>query len=352
MTQPDYQIPPHPSGLQMRLLINEIVRAIVSQNAGPLPPQQTWPFMMWADTTAGRLKSRTADNTGWTDIGPIDDFLGELRQQVQRTAEAITSAASNKVNRSGDTIQTDGGVPLVLRIPGNNSNGKTLMLEAGTQHGDGPQIWFHKPGAKFWAMGIKAGDVEGDCFVWQSDGTSWSQGAQAMMLTPKGALWTNAYGWLEQKFLSRSHDTLLEVFNDGWYRSNGNTGWYSQTYGGGIWMSDPTWVSVYGGKAFKTEWHQFHPGGGIWTSAYGWLHERFLQRGHRGYGWAELWSGVAGSLDVLGNWGDGIYLYQSHGGYAAMICSGVNGATVNGAASVEHGRYIYGARRLWKLVPN
>ncbi len=36
----------------------------------------------------------------------------------------------------------------------------------------------------------------------------------------------------------------------GWHRSEGQTGWYSQTYGGGIYMTDTTWVKVYNNKSF------------------------------------------------------------------------------------------------------
>ena len=35
-----------------------------------------------------------------------------------------------------------------------------------------------------------------------------------------------------------------------WLRTVGQSGWYSQTYGGGLYMVDTTWVRVYGGKAF------------------------------------------------------------------------------------------------------
>lgn len=44
--------------------------------------------------------------------------------------------------------------------------------------------------------------------------------------------------------------TGTTVYTDNWFRSNGATGWYSETYGGGIHMSDATWVRVYGGKNF------------------------------------------------------------------------------------------------------
>lgn len=40
------------------------------------------------------------------------------------------------------------------------------------------------------------------------------------------------------------------VWANNWFRSNGDTGWYNQTYAGGIYMIDTTWVRVYNGKAF------------------------------------------------------------------------------------------------------
>jgi hypothetical protein len=37
---------------------------------------------------------------------------------------------------------------------------------------------------------------------------------------------------------------------NGWFRSGGATGWFNGDYGGGIYMTDTTWVRVYGSKAF------------------------------------------------------------------------------------------------------
>ena len=35
-----------------------------------------------------------------------------------------------------------------------------------------------------------------------------------------------------------------------WFRSSGSTGWYNESYGGGIWMNDSNWIKTYGGKSF------------------------------------------------------------------------------------------------------
>jgi hypothetical protein len=40
-----------------------------------------------------------------------------------------------------------------------------------------------------------------------------------------------------------------QAFTTNWWRSMGNTGWYSQTHGGGWFMTDNTWLRTYGDKA-------------------------------------------------------------------------------------------------------
>jgi len=49
--------------------------------------------------------------------------------------------------------------------------------------------------------------------------------------------------------------TFAEAYNNGWYRSNGATGWYNQTYGGGIYMADSTYVRTYGSKELYVNNH-------------------------------------------------------------------------------------------------
>lgn len=39
---------------------------------------------------------------------------------------------------------------------------------------------------------------------------------------------------------------------DNWFRSLGETGWYNQTYSGGLYMADSSWVRTYNGKGFNT----------------------------------------------------------------------------------------------------
>lgn len=41
------------------------------------------------------------------------------------------------------------------------------------------------------------------------------------------------------------------IFSGNWFHSTGNTGWYNDTYDGGIYMTDSTWVKVYNNKHFQ-----------------------------------------------------------------------------------------------------
>lgn len=41
------------------------------------------------------------------------------------------------------------------------------------------------------------------------------------------------------------------LLSNGWLRTIGATGWFSQSYGGGIWMQNTTTVEIYGGKHFN-----------------------------------------------------------------------------------------------------
>lgn len=81
---------------------------------------------------------------------------------------------------------------------------------------------------------------------------------------------TNYY-WANVKVSSSSSTstspTFSTAYTSNWFRSNGQTGWYSQTYGGGIYMTDSSYVRVYGGKRFYAASGYLSPyGGGSWIS--------------------------------------------------------------------------------------
>lgn len=66
---------------------------------------------------------------------------------------------------------------------------------------------------------------------------------------------TNYY-WANVRVRSSSSTstspTFSTAYTSDWFRSTGNTGWYNQTHGGGIYMTDSTYVKVYNTKRFQS----------------------------------------------------------------------------------------------------
>ncbi|MDY8846031.1 shufflon system plasmid conjugative transfer pilus tip adhesin PilV, partial [Escherichia coli] len=46
--------------------------------------------------------------------------------------------------------------------------------------------------------------------------------------------------------------TAGETFTGGWFRTTGDTGWYSEKWGGGFHMTDSTWIRAYNNKSIYT----------------------------------------------------------------------------------------------------
>lgn len=86
------------------------------------------------------------------------------------------------------------------------------------------------------------------------------------------------YYWANIKVSASSSTATQPTFNtcytSNWFRSTGDTGWYSQTYGGGWNMTDTTYIRAYGSKRVYTanaEQYAFYTAGGM-TAAKGFWH--------------------------------------------------------------------------------
>ena len=66
-----------------------------------------------------------------------------------------------------------------------------------------------------------------------------------------GSYCTDDGSWVSDVNISAAGSvTANTVYTNNWYRSNGNSGWYSETYAGGIWMTDSLYVRTYNNKSF------------------------------------------------------------------------------------------------------
>lgn len=180
--------------------------------------------------------------------------------------------------------------------------------------------------------------------------TSWSSWVRLARATEIPTV-TNYY-WANIKVSASSSTstspTFSTAYTSNWFRSNGQTGWYSQTYGGGIYMTDTTYVRVYNGKRFYASGGYLAPyTGSSWISmatrtncivadqnnSASSAHALFRVKNSSGH--AIAFGGLGASL--------GFY-----GFYASRISSGSNGydwATIwnAGTGVITHSKTIYTA---------
>jgi hypothetical protein len=58
-------------------------------------------------------------------------------------------------------------------------------------------------------------------------------------------------------------DVTGDMHSTGWVRTDGSAGWYSQTYDGGWFMQDPTWIRTYRSKSVWTDTGLLGSNGGL-----------------------------------------------------------------------------------------
>lgn len=192
-----------------------------------------------------------------------------------------SSAQTNKVNFY--TIYNSAGGP--------SGHGEMMeILSCNANHWQ-PQLWFG------------AGKTGGIYYRNKSynDNTwgSWQTVAFTSQLKdPENYYWANVK--ISASSSTGTSPTFNTAYTSNWFRSNGTTGWYSQTYGGGIYMADTTWIRAYGNK------------------------------------------GIVAKNFYASNWASATYLLRSDGGAAAFNWSGQSGQpTWLWGGNSQHSYYVY-----------
>ena len=91
--------------------------------------------------------------------------------------------------------------------------------------------------------------------------------------------------------------TTSDIYSAGWVRAGGSNGFYCESYGGGIHMTDSTWIRVYNGKQFyvsSTSSDAIHTAGGINASG------RIYAGGHLSTNGGLAVSGIYGGSGASG----------------------------------------------------
>ena len=147
----------------------------------------------------------------------------------------ITVADSTKLPLTGGTLTgTLTGRRGVFTGTGNDYHLGGLEVRGnGTGNTVFPTIGFHQPGLYTSSLQLRGGS---DFRFYAQGGSSYASVTAANFNGTTCSITGRA--------------SVGDVLSQGWLRTIGNTGWYNETYGGGIHMQDATYVRVHNGKAF------------------------------------------------------------------------------------------------------
>lgn len=209
----------------------------ISNNAGTK--------VFYADTS-GNLVIKNLTATNGTFSGTINATSGKIGGwTIQK--DSLTCVSHNDGFNVTYTTYIDANNGLIKFLSTSNDyetiisiNG--MEMHAGRQDGD---RWIYDD-IYYGVNGIsKSGTMTGETFSLNANGVSFG-------LTHNLVSWINGGGYLSTNDeVSISNNCRASSFySSNWFRSTGQTGWYSETYGGGIYMADSSWVRVYNSKAF------------------------------------------------------------------------------------------------------
>ena len=206
---------------------------------------------------AGNLTATSADISGTIRFGGGNGLLSTSglaiaaptaggfsydpqRAVVWKTGEAVVAAvqAFTNVPIGGATngvelhTFTSGLQNSMLNLVAEGSGTTSALYLRGTTSGMGDihtQGYFGVNKTPAWPL-----DVNGEAVV--SGNIYWGAGGN----------WLSAY--INQAVTSASSPTFGAVYTSNWFRSVGSSGWFSESFGGGIYMDDATVVKVFGAK--------------------------------------------------------------------------------------------------------
>lgn len=214
------------------------------------------------------FRNRNGDNGKWN-----------AWRYVVHSGNFATVLDGRYVNVTGDTMTGNLRVPQLLgntwvraNYNASGTDGGITLYSSSAEYGImfrttgnlGKHGWVNSDWATYFTMSNSAG--RGWVF------RRWGSGNVASISTDgnvnfNGALYCGNYIQSNQRiFTGYDSGQRYSVSASNWFRSSGNTGWINDTHGGGIYMTDSTWVRVYGSKLFyvsSTHQDAIHTSGGI-----------------------------------------------------------------------------------------
>ena len=303
--------------------------------------------------------------------GSIEAVNGKFKGDITATSgtiggwkiqkDSLTCVSHNDGFNVTYTTYIDANNGLIKFLSTSNDYETTISINgmemhAGRQDGD---RWIYDD-IYYGVNGIsKSGSMTGETFSLNANGVSFG-------LTHNLVGWSNGGGYLSTNDeVNIGNSCRASTFYTGnWFRSTGSTGWYSETYGGGIYMTDSSWVRVYNGKAFLCD-SSIRSGGGNQntTITNNWIGFHRASDGAR-VGWMGAnatndmyFSAERGSFRFVGGkliipntgggYAGGLHAFRTDGNWSYLIgLSSGNNINV-GTGSLDN--YAYGNTNIYSL---
>ena len=249
----------------------------ISLYNGPTSGKPAYGIMFSGTSTFGTHGSVTGDwatyltmsdttNRGWifqrgsTNVASISG-AGDMYLNGLLNIASTLNAGGQITAQNGIVTDYDGSSWLTMATRGNqirgNINASTTQAHSlyCVKNSNGDAIAFGGLGVNTGFYGFTANTIANN--INQTDWyTAWD--VSTGMLNHTGSFYTGGYissnSYIRANsriFVGYDSSTSNSISCSGWFRSNGATGWINDTYGGGITMTDSTYVTVYNNKAFK-----------------------------------------------------------------------------------------------------
>jgi len=111
--------------------LNSALQAIVTNNSSATAPATTYANMIWYDTATNILKKRNEANSGWINLGTIDETAGTFTPSGER---ALASQAQAEAGTDNTTVMTPLRVAQAIdvQVPAPLTRGTAVATTSGS----------------------------------------------------------------------------------------------------------------------------------------------------------------------------------------------------------------------------
>lgn len=169
-------------------------------------------------------------------------------------------------------------------------------------------------------------DGSAEMYISSQEAKSTSYGAVYRIWSSKNSNKSDS-PWICSTLSASGRVSCADVYSNGWLRTVGQTGWYSESYGGGWYMTDSTWLRAYNNKQIytgSTSADAIHTAGGM--NASGRIYSGSFMQANGGFN-------CAGVLNSGGAYGFNVYAdfhgSGDHGGIEIAASDNVLGIGVH-----------------------